>query len=658
MVEDGHRTADFLSLYNINIGLDEEQYLPSGTFLAIRAPYYKWSAGGSYTLRVDHPSDVVKLDNTHPFVRTFNLSQHAIRQQNLPGFLRSLLPVQPAGIVSGTGRVLETEQDLTGLKEDGNELFRGQKYHAASEKYSEAIRSPSLEVGSDLWNKLFCNRAVVRLCMSQFDGAIRDCEEILKITQNHIKATLLKARTLYRLRRFEEAQRLCYDFLAIEPTSEDGNGILASATERIRESTSGEFDFKEMELKAKAHKYPRLDYADFVGPVEIRQCDPSSKGRGLFATRNINQGELVICEKAFMIGYAGEKKGLMSIALHTEKMRCYKGPESYLPSETMQLLSDNPSLAPRLLALYSGDGSTSTQPLQMTAEGAPVISAFTVFNIWDHNTFKAEYLADQILSSSVEDKTDVYGSTAGLWVQSSYINHKCTGNADRAFVGDLAIVRASRSIKAGEEMLFSYVPPFDPIKEKERILQELGFTCTCELCTWQRSIPAKECRARNRALRVFDEFVERKLKAGPTSSTPSLVLSQLRQLSKAILKTYSDPVFCAELIKPYLLLFKTQYALGMMQDCVIALRNILTLVTGASAEPLGAFEPVVWCPEMMLCLLGLCILFEEIGEQQEAQRVRDIAATFWGNVSGFGKENVDIGEVLQRYKLGLFQGGA
>lgn len=73
-MKDRHRTADLLSSYNINIGLDDELFLPPGTFLAIRAPYYKWSAGGNYTLRADHPSDVVKLDNPHPFVMTFDLS--------------------------------------------------------------------------------------------------------------------------------------------------------------------------------------------------------------------------------------------------------------------------------------------------------------------------------------------------------------------------------------------------------------------------------------------------------------------------------------------------------------------------------------------------------------------------------------------------------
>ena len=155
--------------------------------------------------------------------------------------------------------------------------------------------------------------------MSQFDEAIQDCEEVLKVIPNHLKAVLLKARALYRLRKFGEAQSLCHGLIALEPTSRDGKNILESATKRIQETISGEFDFKRMELEAKTHKHPRLDYADFVGPIKIRQSYPSSKGRGLFATRDIDYGELVICEKDFMTGYAGEKKGVTFIALHVGK---------------------------------------------------------------------------------------------------------------------------------------------------------------------------------------------------------------------------------------------------------------------------------------------------------------------------------------------------
>lgn len=41
VVEDREGTADLLLLYNINIGLDDDVFLPAFTYIALRAPYYK-----------------------------------------------------------------------------------------------------------------------------------------------------------------------------------------------------------------------------------------------------------------------------------------------------------------------------------------------------------------------------------------------------------------------------------------------------------------------------------------------------------------------------------------------------------------------------------------------------------------------------------------
>ena len=533
------------------------------------------------------------MDNFHPIVMNFH-------RQSLPACLQYIPTIK---VDDGPGN----EQDLMILKEEGSKLFQSQKYDAAFQKYSTAIRSPALEAGSELSGKLYCNRAIARLRLSQFDGAIQDCEEVLEVAPNNSKAIFLKARALYRLRSFRNAQTLCQGLLAIEPTSRDARVLFESATERVLESNSGKFNFQEMELKAKEHEYPRLDYGDYVGPVEIRHCNPSSKGRGLFATRDIDQGDLVICEKAFMFGYGGERKRPLAITLHMEKKRYLKGPDAYLPSETMQLLNDNPSLADQFLSLYSGDQYTSVQPLQVTAEGTPVISAFTVFGIWDYNSFRAQSVMKMVLPESVEDAMAVLGSadaSTGLWVQSSYINHSCIGNVDRAFIGDFMIVRASRSIKAGEELLFSYTAPLGSVEERSQELQRFGFTCTCVLSTRQRSIPATECQAHNGV----------------------------------------------KLAAQYTVLFTELYTAGKKQDCVSALREGLTLVSGADAKSLATFKPLLFCAELMPFLFALCILLEEVGERQEAQTARDMATTFWGIFSGVGQDNVVIEGILRKYK--------
>jgi hypothetical protein len=97
VVEDREGTADLLSL-NINVGLDDDVFLPAFTYIALRAPYYKLSANGNYTLRSDHPSDVLELDHNHSLVEQLRWTDDALR-------------------------IFEIEGDLGAIKEEGNCLF-------------------------------------------------------------------------------------------------------------------------------------------------------------------------------------------------------------------------------------------------------------------------------------------------------------------------------------------------------------------------------------------------------------------------------------------------------------------------------------------------------------------------------------------------------
>lgn len=152
MVEDYTGTADLLSLYNVNVGLDDDVFLPRGSHLAIRAPYYKLSANGNYTIRTDHPSDVVKVNATHQLVKQFPWKGQR-------------------------GTILEDDEP-SALKEEGNLLYRKGHHHAAIAKYTTSLETPILIKGSELWRMLRCNRALARLRVFQFDGAICDCDEI------------------------------------------------------------------------------------------------------------------------------------------------------------------------------------------------------------------------------------------------------------------------------------------------------------------------------------------------------------------------------------------------------------------------------------------------------------------------------------------------
>jgi tetratricopeptide (TPR) repeat protein len=619
VVEDHTGTADLISIYNVNVDLDDDVFLPWGSYLAIRAPYYKLSANGNYTIRTDHPSDVVKVDATHPLVTQFRWKDQR-------------------------GTIVEEDDPLL-LKEEGNVLYRRGDHHAAIAKYTTSLESPALTKGSELWRNLRHNRALTRLRVFQFDGTIRDCDEIILSFPKDPKALFLKGRALYHLRRYEEAHASFQCFLDVDGDSDEGKQHLLLASKRMDESVSGNFNFKEMRGMTEIQEYPRLDYGNYVGPVKVRQCNSTNKGRGVFATRDIDQGELIICEKAFAIAYEGEIGRCATV--NTVKNKLYLGPDSYLPPKIVQLLFDNPSMADQYLNLYSGGRDRPGRSISFTDEGTPIIDAFTVAAILDYNAFKTENIVDLLdVTTDAEDEPEDDG---GIWIQTSYLNHSCTGNVFRTFIGDFAIIRALRPIKNGEELHHSYVPVLNSLEKRQEALSKYGFTCSCEVCKIQRGVSQRELRLRDRAYQDFQMF-DRRVWAQPV--TPALV-NRARSLSKAIRKTYSTPKFCEALMMPYALSSSLLYAAGKKMECIADLTEVITLVSGADASKMEKFEPLVWTPELMLLLLSLCVVLQDVGSKQKASRCKEACRRMYGIVSGLGYEAVSIGDVIGKHKRGM-----
>lgn len=74
--------------------------------------------------------------------------------------------------------------------------------------------------------------------------------------------------------------------------------------------------------------------------------------------------------------------------------------------------------------------------------------------------------------------------TAGIWLLSSRINHSCYINCQRAYIGNMQIVRAARDLPAGTELLIDYRTPgpFQTHAAVQDRLKSYGFTCTCPIC--------------------------------------------------------------------------------------------------------------------------------------------------------------------------------
>jgi hypothetical protein len=102
------------------------------------------------------------------------------------------------------------------------------------------------------------------------------------------------------------------------------------------------------------------------------------------------------------------------------------------------------------------------------------------------------------------------GGSAGLWIVASYMNHSCVPNAEKEYIGDLMVLRATREIKAGDEVVHTYVQVDSDFEGRRKSLLEVwGFVCDCGLCAAERgdeeSVREKRRKLEREAEALMDE---------------------------------------------------------------------------------------------------------------------------------------------------------
>lgn len=117
---------------------------------------------------------------------------------------------------------------------------------------------------------------------------------------------------------------------------------------------------------------PYLDNATYTGPVVIKTS--KGRGRGLFTTRTVIAGELLLCEKAFSHCFASKEEeassSKTSFLLNIHSKRACLGTQVGLITATVQEMLRNPSLTPSFTSLHHGD----YKPTKETeVDGLPVV---------------------------------------------------------------------------------------------------------------------------------------------------------------------------------------------------------------------------------------------------------------------------------------------
>ncbi|KLO95029.1 Uncharacterized protein LW93_3727 [Fusarium fujikuroi] len=302
------------------------------------------------------------------------------------------------------------------------------------------------------------------------------------------ESLLLQARAIYHLGKFEECLEKLQALTAAFPKSVPGWSMKSAIFKRLEEQNDGEYAFDDMLVEARETP-PLIDRATFSSLVEIRIAP--GRGKGLFLTKDVSAGDLILCEKAFSYCFMDEKSHeTYPILGNLPRKEVTTGGSVRLWAQVIQKLYHDPEHIDTIQELSHGD----QKKLQITeCDGSPVVDSFMVEKIIHYNAVNAPRTTSDDFETRVFHKSgdtleieniNTKFLTSGIWLLASRINHSCVSNCRRSFIGDMQIIRATQDMSAGTELLLSYRAPcsFESYEEVQHHLSRWGFKCACDLC--------------------------------------------------------------------------------------------------------------------------------------------------------------------------------
>ncbi|CAP60185.1 uncharacterized protein PODANS_1_5000 [Podospora anserina S mat+] len=492
IVEDEFGNVDKISIYNQN---DSSilSGVPEGCIIGVKEPYYTINgknADGSedYMICVDHPSDVTLIRFTDPII---------------PEPLR-------------LGPLLKTAEDW---KKAGDTAFLEKDFPTAVFCYTEALDCAEDE---GFKPSIYTKRAGTSLILGRYDSAKEDALASRTGTTTDWKAYYTAGRACYGLCNYSESKEYLSKALELNPTNPAIKKEYERCLARLHEEETGDYDFEAI-YKSLSPKNVHLDLGSFTRNTEVKASP--LHGRGLFATKDLAPGDLVFAEKATLMPN------------QYEPMRA----SAALYALTVRQLLDNPSLCKSVLQLYPGEMTYERNPLEGTlVDGVPVLDVFVIEGLRNKNCFSVPL-------STLEDTrpTAQEGRQAkGLWVHASNLNHACVPNTLRSFLGDMLISRATRHIKAGEEIFQQYVPVKSLPDVRNGVYKDgWGFECSCTLCVAELKQSSEASREKRKDLLAQVEKILNKKTPRAKTIIPDATIRSVDKLMKQLEEAHEPEIY-------------------------------------------------------------------------------------------------------------------
>ncbi|CAK7221342.1 hypothetical protein SCUCBS95973_004462 [Sporothrix curviconia] len=571
-VEDQVSDVDRLNIYNFPPDADATDVLPRGVVFAVKEPYYKRAADGGVVVRVDHPSDLVVLKLGSSLIPAALESSSAASS-------RKMLPPSAAS-----------------LKESGNTAFKNKDWLLADSLYSDALNavnavnavdsadSAEASGNNDLRAALYRNRAAARLRLGRHEMALADALAGMvpaaektdypdtaaatgAATDANTKALYRAGRAAYEMGEFSQAEKHFEAAVALDDQLGEAAAELKRTRKRLEEQETGAYDFAAMH-KAATHRHPRLDHASFLKNTRVGPT--GSRGQGLFAAKDLKAGDVVFVEKGCHVTHAADDGADITMLLNINTNRGSSGADATALCTLVNRLLWSPALADKYFDLYDGgtapgSSAAATEKTQAKAhfvDGKVPVDTFRAQAIAELNAFECPRVKTGDGSAAERARSGSNGMTendlktsVGIWLHASRANHACIPIINRAFIGDMMIVRAARDIRAGDELFMSYESPITPLaKHQQKMRTSYGFDCACALCQADQQAAAGPGAALAKRERLTSK-ISTLLEAHPITASGmrgvSLATrSEAKRLLEDVRDTYRPAHLYANLARP------------------------------------------------------------------------------------------------------------
>lgn len=319
----------------------------------------------------------------------------------------------------------------------------------------------------------------------------------------------------------------------------------------------------------------------YIGPVFIDRT-PDGRGRGLFASRHVLAGDVLLLSNAFAASYDDPH----SLQLFTKLVSIVKNS----PSALAQLYTLAGSNAQNDMVVPPV--SLFEQHSAIELQENPEFDETRVMHIMNINSFEGE-----LTSPPGYPVTKL----TGLWLLPSFINHSCSPNASRLVVREAMIIHASRDIQANEEITIAYTDVMSPLRKREEALKDMGFgfRCECKRCVAERSVEQHLQEIGQRVHLLYDKAVDEVYSVvtnrDQSPSRPFPACMELSEIFDSLRKKMSSLDNLTSLQKQWILAGYSSTFLGkwLVTGYLTEFENVSDFVNSTAVELIEAMRETV-----------------------------------------------------------------